>query len=142
MIGVVVIGHAHAASGLLAAARHVVGEAPLARALDIDESMDIEAIRTALDARLRECDTGDGVLVLADMFGGTPCNVAIERLEPGRIEVVTGANAPMLVKALNARAREHDVGRLAKAVCASGASYIKRAAELLDEQAGPGERAA
>ncbi len=136
MIGVIVLSHAHAASGLLEAARHVLGDAPLAEALDIPEQMATDTIREALRASLKRCDTGDGALILVDMFGGTPCNVAMEFLAPARVEIVTGVNAPMLIKALNARRQEKDIARLADRVREAGRSYIRRAADLLDPVAG------
>ncbi len=131
MIGVIVISHAHLASGLLEAARHVLGDAPLAEALDIPEQMATETIREALRASLARCDAGDGALILVDMFGGTPCNVAMEFLAPPRIEIVTGVNAPMLIKALNARRQESSAAALAEAVREAGREYIRRAADLL-----------
>ncbi len=98
MIGVVIVSHYRLAEELLQAVRLIVGEAKNFRAIGLDPSAPPEEMRSRIDKALQEVDTGEGVLVLTDMFGGTPSNLCLSFLEEGRIEVVTGVNLPMLVK--------------------------------------------
>ena len=98
MIGVVIVSHYRLAEEMLQAVRLIVGEAKNFRAIGFDPSVAPEDMRARIDKALREVDTGEGVLVLTDMFGGTPSNLCLSFLEEGRIEIVTGVNLPMLVK--------------------------------------------
>ena len=99
MIGVLVLSHYRLADEFVGALRHIVGELPHVRAIGLDPaSASPEDMRMQIDKALREVDMGEGVLVLVDMFGGTPSNLSLAFLEEGRIEVVTGVNLPMLVK--------------------------------------------
>ncbi len=98
MIGVVIVSHYRLAEELLQAVRLIVGEVENFRAIGLDPSSPPEEMRSRIDKSLREVDDGEGVLVLTDMFGGTPSNLCLSFLEEGRIEVVTGVNLPMLVK--------------------------------------------
>lgn len=82
MIGIVLIGHAHIASEMRRALEHVVGEQPLVEALDILDNGNLDKLSTALQGKIRSCDVGQGVLVLADMFGGTPAISPWEHCRP------------------------------------------------------------
>ncbi|MDX8408363.1 MAG: PTS sugar transporter subunit IIA, partial [Mariprofundaceae bacterium] len=124
MIGIVLIGHNRIASEMLAAVEHVVGEQPLMQALDVRPDTEPEELHTALQARIQGCDVGHGVLVLADMFGGTPCNVAMGCFRPGRVEVISGFNLPLLIKAVALRGEQTDLLRLAERVLAAGRQYM------------------
>ncbi len=99
MIGLVIVSHYRLADEFLQALRLIVGEVDQIRAIGLDPTaVPAEEMRTQIDKALREVDGGDGVLVLVDMFGGTPSNLALSFLEPEKVEVVTGLNLPMLVK--------------------------------------------
>jgi len=104
MIGVVVIAHGKMASELVRAAEIIVGAIENAAAVDIDPQMGMGEITEAIEAAIRRVDRGQGVLLLTDMFGGTPSNVGLSFLGTHPVEVVTGVNLPMLVKLPMARA--------------------------------------
>lgn len=133
MIGLVLIGHNRIASEMKAAVEHVVGEQPLMLALDVEADAPIEMLGEKLRAMLRAADVGDGVLLLADMFGGTPCNIAMGCLEPGRVEVISGFNLPLLIKAATLRSQEADLAALAEQVVQSGRHYMCRASTMIAE---------
>jgi len=138
VIGIVLIGHARIGSEMLIALQHVVGEEPLIASVDISESCDPEALAGLLDRTIQTCDVGQGVLLLADMFGGTPCNIAMGCLKPGSVEVVSGFNLPLLIKATVLRHHEKDLRALAEQVVISGRQYIQVAQRLTISR--PGER--
>lgn len=133
MIGIVLVGHANIASEMRKALEFVVGDQPLIETLDVNNGHTPEALAKLLNTRIRACDTGDGVLLLADMFGGTPCNVAIGALDKGRVELVSGFNLPLLVKAASLRTSLHDISALAEQVVESGRNYIRIAKHMTRE---------
>lgn len=105
MIGILIVAHGSFAESLVECATHVLGQRPQALAtLDFTGHADPDERQKALQARLDELDAGDGILVLTDVYGATPSNTLCRVLEPAHIEGVTGANLPMLLKALNYRA--------------------------------------
>ena len=109
MIGVLILSHYRLADEFIAALRHIVGEVPHVRAIGLDPAATApEEMHAQIDKAIREVDQGHGVLVLVDMFGGTPSNLSLSFLDEGRVEVVTGVNLPMLVKvARQKEARGH-----------------------------------
>jgi len=125
MIGIVLIGHACIASEMLKALEYVVGEQPLIDVIDVVTGQPPELLSRTLEARIRACDIGDGVLVLADMFGGTPCNVAMGALAKGHVEVVSGFNLPLLVKAATLRSSANDLAAFAEQVVEAGRMYMR-----------------
>jgi len=130
MIGIVLIGHSGIASEMLIALQHVVGEQPLIGSVDATDDSSPETLTALLKKKINECDVGQGVLVLADMFGGTPCNVAMGCLKSGCVDVVSGFNLPLLIKATTLRHREQSVSLLAKRVVKAGRQYIQQAPDL------------
>ena len=98
MIGVLVVTHYHVADELVRALSLIVGEVKQIQAVGLDPESSPEEMRLRIEKALREVDGGDGVLVLVDMFGGTPSNLCLSFLAERRVEVVTGVNLPMLVK--------------------------------------------
>jgi len=117
VIGVLILSHYRLADEFVAALRHIVGEVPHVRAIGLDPATSApEEMRAQIDKGIREVDQGKGVLVLVDMFGGTPSNLSLSFLEEGRVEVVTGVNLPMLVKV--ARQKDavaiHDLAEIAQ----------------------------
>lgn len=136
MIGLLVVTHGNLARELVAATRRIVGDVDRLEAVSIDWDDDVEAARTTIEDAIRRLDRGDGVLVLTDMFGGTPTNLALSLLEPGRIEIVTGVNLPMLIKFTNLREEEH-AGEVARRIAKQGMRSIQVASEVLSPP--PGE---
>ena len=101
MIGVLILAHDGLGAALVASATHMLGRAPdNVREICMTGTDDPEAILARGRAALRELDTGSGVLVLTDIYGATPCNIASRLLEPGRIEGVSGVSLPMLLRVL------------------------------------------
>jgi PTS system mannose-specific IIA component len=104
MIGAVVISHGAFATELLRAAEIIVGRIEGVVAVDIAPDQGMEEIHAAAEGAIRTVEAGDGVLVLTDMFGGTPSNIGLSFLATHRVEVVTGVNLPMMIKFPMARA--------------------------------------
>jgi PTS system mannose-specific IIA component len=138
LIGVVIVTHYQLAQELLAGLRHIVGDVPHFRAIGLDPKMPPEDMRAQIDKALREVDAGAGVLVLVDMFGGTPSNLCLAFLEEGRIEVVTGVNLPMLVKVARLKPEQpiHEVAEIARDY---GRRNIAVASDLLASREGSRE---
>ena len=129
MIGVVVVTHGRLAEELVNAARTIVGEIPAIAAVSIGWTDDMTDARTAIEKALAEVGGGD-VLVLTDMFGGTPSNLGMTFLETDRVEVITGVSLPMLIKATSLR--EGDLREVARVVRDQGRSAICVASEVLE----------
>ncbi|MDQ6981387.1 MAG: PTS system fructose subfamily IIA component [Mariprofundus sp.] len=130
MIGIVLIGHSRIASEMLVSLQYVVGEQPLMDALDVTNDSSPELIADMLITKIRTCDVGQGVLLLADMFGGTPCNVAMGCLRAGHVEVVSGFNLPLLIKAATLRHHVNSLSELAQQVVRAGRQYIQVAPNI------------
>jgi PTS system mannose-specific IIA component len=101
MIGVVVVTHGQLASELLNAAETIVGDLPRFAAVSIGWHDDTEDARAEIEQAIARVEEGAGVLILTDMFGGTASNLAMSFLAPGKVEVITGVNLPMLIKLAN-----------------------------------------
>lgn len=140
MIGLVIVAHEHIGEAMLAALDHVMGPQSLTASLgigvDADMETDMNELRDRLDRLIKRCDSGDGVLLFADMFGGTPCNLALASMQKNRIEVVSGFNLPMLVKAASLRQTITDLPLLASKARESGRQHMHIASELLQEKGG------
>ncbi|MEA1940718.1 MAG: PTS sugar transporter subunit IIA [Pseudomonadota bacterium] len=131
MIGVVVVSHGRLADEFVAATEHVVGPMDALLAVCIGPDDDMEKRRTDIKEAIADADRGEGVLVLTDMFGGTPSNLAISLLEPGKVEVIAGVNLPMLIKLAEARSRA-DLDSLARMGEDAGKRYIAIASNVLE----------
>ncbi len=130
MIGLVLVTHGRLAEEFIAATEHVVGPQPAMRAISIGPDDDMEQRRKDILVAVSEVDSGKGVILLTDMFGGTPSNLAISIMNESTIEVIAGINLPMLIKLASVRAEES----LATAVAAAqeaGRKYINVASSLL-----------
>ena len=102
MVGILVVAHGTLADGLVGCATHVFGARPRkVEALNIGPQEDPAELLNRAQHLIEQLDEGDGVLVLNDVFGATPCNVACRVLQPGRVEGVSGVNVPMLLKAIS-----------------------------------------
>lgn len=134
MIGIVVISHGRLATELLRAAEMIVGKIENSVAVDIDPKMGIDEIHGAVDGAIRTVDMGKGVIVLTDMFGGTPSNIGCSYLGAGEVEVLTGINLPMMVKLPMAR-QTMPLGDLARHLQDYGQRNIMIPGEMLKKKA-------
>jgi PTS system mannose-specific IIA component len=130
MVGVVVATHGRLAEELLRSAEGIVGRLEQSVAVTVDAQLSMDEARSRLGQAIAGVQTGDGVLVLTDMFGGTPANLALTFLDAG-VEVVTGVNLPMVVKLSTLRAEKRTLAALAEAIAAYGQKNITLASELL-----------
>lgn len=131
MIGLVVITHSRLASEFLQAAEMIIGELPQAEAISIDRSFSVDQAREMLQQVIeRVGGDGEGVLIMTDMFGGTPTNIGVEFLESGKVEILTGVNLPMILKFSSTRLT-HNLDELATLLKEYGQQNIIRPAELL-----------
>lgn len=129
-VGVVVVSHGQLATELLNAAEMIVGDLPRFAAVSIGWHDAVDVAREAIASAIAKVASGGRVLVLTDMFGGTPSNLGLTFLEAGRVEVVTGVNLPMLLRLAKAP-EDAEVGALARELCDHGRSAIRVASELL-----------
>ncbi len=133
MIGMILVTHGHLAEELIAALEHVVGPQENISAICIGPDDDMEHHRHQIMEQTRETDSGDGVVLLTDMFGGTPSNLAISVMDNVNVEVIAGVNLPMLIKLTSVR----NTQSLAEAVNSAqeaGRKYINIASQLLSTQ--------
>jgi PTS system mannose-specific IIA component len=130
MIGLVLVSHGQLATEFRAAMEHVVGRQQQIAAICIGPEDDMDARRGEIMAAIRQVDSGSGVVVLTDMFGGTPSNLAISAMNGANVEVIAGINLPMLVKLAKVR----ETCPLADAVVHAqdaGRKYINVASHIL-----------
>lgn len=132
-IGGVIISHGNVATELLAAAAAVVGDLGHIRAVSIDWNDDVEVAKSEIERSIAEVSKGAGVLLLTDMFGGTPTNIAAMFLKENQVDIVTGVNLPMVVKVASIE-KEMPLADLAKEVEEEGKNSIIRAGTLLEPQ--------
>jgi PTS system mannose-specific IIA component len=134
MIGLVLVTHGRLAAEFVVAMEHVVGPQEAIEAICIGPDDDMEARRADIAAAVQKVDKGAGVILLTDLFGGTPSNLAISLMEPGRIEVIAGINLPMLIRLEGAR-KMMQVKAAVAAAREAGRKYISVASEVLGEAA-------
>ena len=134
MIGLVLVTHGRLAIEFVTAMEHVVGPQSAIEPICIGPDDDMEARRTDIAAAIEKVDCGRGVIILTDLFGGTPSNLAISLMETGRIEVIAGINLPMLIRLEGAR-RTMNVVQAVAAARDAGRKYISVASEVLGEAA-------
>ena len=130
MIGLVIVTHGRLAEEFVSAMEHVVGPQTAVRAVAIGPDDDMERRRADIVRAAREVDEGRGVILLTDMFGGTPSNLAISVMDETRAEVIAGLNLPMLIKLASLRGREPLAACVAAAQDA-GRKYISVASYVL-----------
>ncbi len=130
MIGLVLVTHGRLAEEFVAATEHVVGPHANTVAICIGPDDDMEQRRKDILRAVDEVDAGAGVILLTDMFGGTPSNLAISIIEKANVEVIAGMNLPMLIKLASVRDSE-DLQAAVAAAQASGRKYIAVASQLL-----------
>jgi mannose PTS system EIIA component len=137
-VGVVIVTHGQLAAELLNAAEMIVGDLPHFVALSIGWHDEVTTARETMQHAAARVQTGAGVLLVTDMFGGTPANLALSLLDAGRVEVITGANLPMLIKLARTTRGATDLAGLARQACQDGREAIRMASDLLrsDRDAG------
>ncbi len=134
MIGIVLVTHGRLAAEFVAAMEHVVGPQKNVASICIDADDDMEVRRADIASAVKAVETGKGVVILTDMFGGTPSNLAISLLSGGHVEVIAGVNLPMLIRLASVRGEM----KLPEAVVAAqeaGRKYISVASKILGEVA-------
>jgi PTS system mannose-specific IIA component len=132
MTGVVIVTHYRLGEEFLQALRLIVPDAPPVQAVSVDPKQSVDEMREAIAGALRRADAGEGVLVLTDMFGGTPSNISLSFLEEHRVEVVTGLNLPMLIK-LATMTEKKPLEELAAFIKDYGQRNIRVASEILPD---------
>lgn len=130
MIGMVLVTHGRLAAEFVAAMEHVVGPQDAVRIVCIGPDDDMEKRRTEILDAVKEVESGAGVIVLTDMFGGTPSNLALSIMDQGKIEVVAGTNLPMLIKLASLR-RSANLDEAIEAAQEAGRKYINVASKVL-----------
>ena len=135
MIGMILVTHGRLAEEFIAAAEHVVGAQANVKAICIGPDDDMEVRRTNIKDAINEVNSGDGVIILTDMFGGTPSNLAISLMDRGNLEVVAGMNLPMLIKLAKVRGKE-DLATAVDQAQESAKKYINVASALLQGKNG------
>ena len=134
MIGLVLVTHGRLASEFVVAMEHVVGPQERIEAICIGADDDMERRRKDISKAIAKVDDGNGVIILTDLFGGTPSNLAISLMKSDKIEVIAGVNLPMLIRLEGAR-KSMDVRSAVAAAREAGRKYISVASEILGEAA-------
>jgi PTS system mannose-specific IIA component len=130
MIGALVVTHGHLGQELVAAAEMIVGEISHIQAVTIGWHDDVNDAQVEIEKHISEVESGSGVLILTDMFGGTPSNIALSFHNPGTVDVLTGVNLPMIIKIANQKEGD-TLQSLARIVRDQGRSSIAMASDLL-----------
>jgi len=131
MIGIVIVSHRQLGDALIDAAEFILSEKPEAvAAVSIDLNESVNKLRAKITDGMKAVDQKAGVLILTDMFGGTPSNLSYSFLEEGRIEVISGVNLPILIRAINTRT-QMDLSKLAAGLETYGKTTIRLASGIL-----------
>jgi len=133
MVGVVLVTHPNLGEEFIRSAELICGKLSQLAPVSIDTRKGVEELREAIARAIKSVDTGKGVLILTDMFGGTPSNMSLAFLAEDRVEVVTGLNLPMLIKVSNCR-EGRSLRELAKMVKEAGQKNINLASEILQKK--------
>lgn len=134
MIGMILVTHGHLAEEFVHAMEHVVGTQSDVATVCIGPHDDMEARRKEIAQAIKRVDSGSGAVILTDLFGGTPSNLAISLLKKGKTEVIAGINLPMLIRLAGAR-KTMDLAAAVSAARDAGRNYITIASEFLGQEA-------
>jgi PTS system mannose-specific IIA component len=134
MIGMILVTHGKLAEEFVHAMQHVVGRQEAVATVCIGPNDDMERRRKEISDAIKQVDSGTGVIILTDLFGGTPSNLAISLMKAGHVEVIAGINLPMLIRLAKAR-NSMDVREAARAARDAGRNYITIASEFLGQDA-------
>ncbi|MGD9034073.1 MAG: PTS fructose transporter subunit IIA [Desulfobacteraceae bacterium] len=133
MIGLLIVTHSDLGREFLNAAEFIVGRLDAADAVSITQTADSEQIRKMIEEKVSVLDTGEGVLILTDMLGGTPSNISLSFLKEEMVEVLTGVNLPMVI-AIAQNRPELDLSKLAEMAQEAGKTSISLASKLLESE--------
>src|SRR5271157_1657644 len=134
MIGLLLLTHGELGRQFLTTARLIgLNSEESVSALGIDPTDSPDLLRDQVAQSIKKVDSGNGVLILTDLFGGTPTNLSLSFLKDGKVEVVTGLNLPMIIKAINSRS-DHDLRTLAKLASEAGKENIFLAGDFLRQK--------
>ncbi|MFH1124454.1 MAG: hypothetical protein V1758_12445 [Pseudomonadota bacterium] len=131
MIGLLIVTHCELGRELLNAAKFIVGRIDRADAISITETTGSEEIRKLIEEKVKALESGQGVIILTDMFGGTPSNLSLSFLKDGRVEVLTGVNLPMIIAIIQNRS-DLKLSALAERAQEAGKTGISLASKLLE----------
>ena len=131
MVGIIIAAHGNLAQELLETTQFIVGDVENIVALTIDPSKQVEKLKATIAKAIRQVDQGEGVLILTDMFGGTPSNIALTFLEKGKVDIVTGVNLPMLIRLAQCRSSGEDLEKVTEEVLTYGRKSINQASQIL-----------
>ena len=134
MIGLILVTHGKLAEEFVHAMQHVVGRQDAVATVCIGPNDDMEARRREIADAIKTVDAGNGVIILTDLFGGTPSNLAISLMESGKVEVIAGINLPMLIRLAKARTCM-TLPKATEAARDAGRNYITIASEFLGQDA-------
>lgn len=130
MVQALILTHGNLAEALLETATRIAGELRGVQCLALDWNEPREVLLERISRVIRELDEGDGVVVMTDLYGDTPSNLALSLVDPGRVEVVTGVNLPMVLRLGCVGSRPGDVGELARWILAKGRQGIRLCAAV------------
>ena len=133
MVGIVLVTHPHLGEEFIRSAEMICGKMPRVLTVSIDTRKEVEELRRGIAEAIKKVDDGDGVLILTDMFGGTPSNMSLAFLQEDRVEVLTGLNLPMMIKLSNCR-EGRPLKELARMVKEAGQKNINLASEILQKR--------
>jgi PTS system mannose-specific IIA component len=134
--GLLVVTHGRLAGELETAARRIVGDVAKMASISLDWDDDVVDARRRIEQGIEKVAVNGRVLILTDMFGGTPSNVALSLLEPGKIDVITGVNLPMLIKFANLHTVD-GFNETVRRIAQQGRDAIQVASEVLEKKTGP-----
>lgn len=133
MVGIIVISHCKIAEELLKAANLILGEIPSCLGIGISADEKLEKIAERLEQAVAQVDEGDGVVILTDLFGGTPSNVSLSFLQDKKVEVVSGVNLPMVLK-IGVDRQDRDLKEVVKIARDAGRKNISVASEIMKKR--------
>lgn len=134
MVGVIVITHGNLGSELIKATELIKGDLKGALAISVDAAKGVENLKKEITTAIKKVDSGHGVLILTDLFGGTPSNISLSFLKEHKVEVVTGVNLPMMLK-ISERQEDMTLGDFADYIRNYGKKNIYLASEILNRKA-------
>jgi len=135
MVGFIIVTHGHVGQELYACLEGILGVQENVAAVTVDFTKPVETARAEIEEAIQNVDKGDGVIIMTDMFGGTPSNISLSFLENHKVEVLTGVNLPMLIKGVTMR-KGQALEELCRLLKESGKDGIIVASTLLKEQQG------
>lgn len=136
MVGVILVAHCNLASELVTVLESIVGKIEQCKPISFEQGFSPDATHKKISTAVKKVNSGDGVLILTDMFGGTPSNISLSFLEENAVEVLTGMNLPMLIRLITLREKGLPLNELAADLQAYGKRNICIASELLKRHSG------